>query len=218
MRIPSKRGYVVRSTKESSRLDARKVAEELYLKEKHSAILPAPPPKDYLFQTYADQLITQQFQDAKEGLCSQSLAKSDKNLVYSTKAGLLAYFKGKDIRQIRTKDVKAYQQWMKQQRDTLYAFNTYSTRIACLRKILKLPMNDEVIETVPATPRPERKDSPRGFFRLYPLVAKGHDEYDLVLKTAKSMAAKGVKVRWIPVTDELYNLILFLFHTFLRPI
>jgi hypothetical protein len=74
-----------------------------------------------------------------------------------------------------------------------------------------------VIEAVPATPRPERKDSPRGFFRFYPLVAKEHDEYDLVLKTAKAMAAEGVKVRWVPVTDELYDLILFLSHTFLRP-
>ncbi|MEY4529173.1 MAG: hypothetical protein RL768_2892 [Nitrospirota bacterium] len=217
MRIPSKRGYVVRSTKESRRLDARKVAEELYIKESQFAYLPAPPPKDTLFDTYAEKLVEHQFQLAKEGHCSLSLAKSDKNLVYTPKSGLLAYFGGKAITEIRTKDVKAYLQWMKQLRTEPYAFNTYSTRIACLRKILKLAVDDEVIEAVPATPRPERKDSPRGFFRFSPLVSKEHDEYERVLKTAKDMAEQGVKVRWVPVTDELYDLILFLSHTFLRP-
>jgi|GEM_PF-573181 len=217
MRIPSQRGYVVRSTKESSRLDARRVAEELYLKESQLAILPAPPPKDQLFDTYADRLVQQQFDLAKEGLCSLALAKSDKNLVYTPKTGLLAYFGGKDVTQVRTKDVKAYLQWMKQHRTVPYAFNTYSTRIACLRKILKLAVDDEVIDAVPATPRPERKDSPRGFFRFYPLVSKEQDEYHRVLTTAKAMAQEGVKVRWVPVTEELYDLILFLSHTFLRP-
>ena len=217
MRIPSKHGYVVRSTKEAGRLDARKVAEELYIKECHLAHLPTAPPKQYLFEYFADRLIDHQFENAKEGLCSLALAKSDKNLIYTPKSGLLVFFGGKDVRQIRTKDVKAYLQWMKTRRTEPYAFNTYSTRIACLRKILKLAVDDDVIDAVPATPRPERKDSPRGFFRFHPLVAKEHDEYDRVLETAKAMAAEQVKVRWVPVTDEFYDLILFLAHTFLRP-
>ncbi len=149
--------------------------------------------------------------------CSLSLATGDKHLVYTPETGLLTYFGDKDVRQIRTKDVKSYLQWMKGKRSVPFAFNTYSTRIACLRKILKLAVDDEVIDAVPATPRPERKDSPRGFFRFAPLVSKEHDEYQRVLRTAKDMADEGVKVRWVPVTDEFYDLILFLSHTFLRP-
>ncbi len=217
MRVPSKHGYVVRSTKEATRLEARRVAEELYIKESNLAHFPTAIPKDVRFETYADRFLTQQFERAKEGYCSLALAKSDSNIVYTPATGLLTYFGDKDVRQIRTKDVKAYLLWMKSKRAVPYAFNTYSTRIACLRKILKVAVDDEVIDAVPATPRPERKDSPRGFFRFAPLVSKEQDEYQCVLRTAKDMAEEGVNVRWVPVTDELYDLILFLSHTFLRP-
>ena len=45
-----------------------------------------------------------------------------------------------------------------------------------------------------------------------------HDEYKKLLETAKRMAAEGVKVRESVITDELYDLILFLTHSFVRPI
>ena len=44
------------------------------------------------------------------------------------------------------------------------------------------------------------------------------DVYKKVLDTAKEMAREGVIVRGVPVTDELYDIILFLTHSFVRPI
>jgi len=49
------------------------------------------------------------------------------------------------------------------------------------------------------------------------LVSKDDDAYKKVLDTAQKLAAKGEKVRGIPVTDELYDLILFVTHSFVRP-
>ena len=49
------------------------------------------------------------------------------------------------------------------------------------------------------------------------MVSKDDDAYKKVLDTAQKLAAKGEKVRGIPITDELYDLILFVTHSFVRP-
>src|SRR6185312_15062656 len=50
-----------------------------------------------------------------------------------------------------------------------------------------------------------------------PLVAEDRDEYQKLLKGAKQLAAEGKVVRGVAVTDELYDLILFCVHSFVRP-
>jgi hypothetical protein len=50
------------------------------------------------------------------------------------------------------------------------------------------------------------------------LVTKDQDEYKKILAGAKKLAADGVVVRGLPVTEELYDLILFAVHSFVRPI
>jgi hypothetical protein len=113
--------------------------------------------------------------------------------------------------------VNAYLEFVKETRAEPFAFTTYSNRISCLRKVLKVARDEGVIDTMPDTPRPPKKDNPRPFFRFAPLVSAKEDEYQKVLATAKQMALEKVQVRWIPVTLELYDLILFLMHTFVRP-
>jgi hypothetical protein len=82
---------------------------------------------------------------------------------------------------------------------------------------MKLALQEGAIETIPATPRTKRKDNPRSFFRFYPLVEREEDEYQLLLKTAKAMAQEKVRVRETIITDELYDFILFMVHSFMRP-
>lgn len=62
------------------------------------------------------------------------------------------------------------------------------------------------------------KDNPRPFFRFHPLVPKEADAYQKLLSTAKAMAIEFVEVRGVPVTDELYDILLFLTHSFVRPL
>jgi hypothetical protein len=62
------------------------------------------------------------------------------------------------------------------------------------------------------------KDNPRPFFRFHPLVTKDQKEYKKLLAGARKLAADGAIVRELPVTEELYNLILFTVHSFGRPI
>ena len=49
------------------------------------------------------------------------------------------------------------------------------------------------------------------------MVTQANDEYKRLLAGAKSLAEKGTVVRGVPVTEELYDLILFTVHSFVRP-
>ena len=89
--------------------------------------------------------------------------------------------------------------------------------MATFRNVLKVARDDGLIDVVPATPRVRQKDNPRAFFRFAPLVPESKDEYKKLLDEAKQMAKEGVVVRGVEVTDELYDLILFCVHAFVRP-
>lgn len=84
--------------------------------------------------------------------------------------------------------------------------------------MLKVARDEGVLDRLPDTPRTRQRDNPRPFFRFYPLVSKESDAYKKLLEAAKEMAKEGISVRGIPVTDELYDLILFVTHSFVRPI
>lgn len=216
MRVPQKRGYLVRSTQETSRVEARKAAEELYLSLSNAHVLDAVR-KDHTFGFYADRLIKQQDEAVKNQALSNKQARTDEWIIYNQKFGLAKHFGSHDVKTIRTKEVTAYFDMLRGTRSTPYSFTTINNIISVIRKVLRLAQYDGLITSIPETQRPHRQDNPRPFFRFSPLVSKENDEYQCVLKTAKQMEKDQVKVRWIPVTSELYDFILFLMHSFLRP-
>ena len=89
--------------------------------------------------------------------------------------------------------------------------------MATFRNVLKVARDDGLIDLVPATPRVRQKDNPRAFFRFAPLVSEDRDEYQMLLQGAKALAKEARIVRGVEVTNELYDLILFCVHSFVRP-
>ncbi len=147
MRIQKIGSYICRSTEETARIEARKVAEELYSSVLQQHVAPAVP-KDRTFEYFTDKHIVKQFELAKRGVRSLKLAKSDEWLINNQTTGLLKFFGGRDISQIRTKDVNAYLEFVKNSRAEPFAFTTYSNRISCIRKILKIAIVDPNFQTV----------------------------------------------------------------------
>jgi Phage integrase family len=90
--------------------------------------------------------------------------------------------------------------------------------MASFRNVLKMARDDGAIDTIPSTPRAKQQDNPRPFLRFYPLVSRKDDAYKKLLDSAKQMAGEGAEIRGTTVTDELYDLLLFLTHSFLRPL
>ena len=209
-----KKKYIVKGTKETSSVAAKKLAQDLaisLLKKK------TPTEKEFTFKTYALRLIKKEEQAANKGDRSVGSYKAMKWCLYNDDWGLIKRFGGRDVRTITTGDFRSYMDYLDETNPD-WAPSTKNTILATFRNVLKVAREDSVIDGVPDTPRSRQRDNPRPFFRFHPLVPKKEDAYKLVLETAVKMAEDEEVIRWIPVTDELYDLILFVTHTFVRPI
>jgi integrase len=210
---PRSHRYKVRSTKETSRLEARKVAEELAQK---ICSKEAPAEREFSFKTYAQRLILRGEQLAQSGERNKNYIRTTKLFLNNDDWGLVRQFGSRDVRDLTTRDWQLFIENLKRRRSDL-STSTRNMLMATFRNVLKVARDDGLIDFVPATPRVRQKDNPRAFFRFSPLVAKDHDEYQALLVGAKQLASEGKLVRGIAITEELYDLILFCVHSFVRP-
>ena len=120
------------------------------------------------------------------------------------------------MRELTTRDWQLFIEKLTRKRSDLSS-STRNMLMATFRNVLKVARDDGLIDVVPATPRVRQKDNPRAFFRFAPLVSEDRDEYQALLKGAKRLASEGKVVRGVTVTEELYDLILFCVHSFVRP-
>lgn len=205
--------YIVKSTGETSAIEAKMLAQELAI-----SLLASQPivPSEFLFKTFAKKFLHKSRIQSQSGDLSQNYVKTMHWAVTNADWGLYEYFKEEDIRELRTHHWQEYLNWVDGKRSELTA-STKSTLTATFRNVLKVAQEEGVIGNIPQTPRPKVKDNPRPFFRFHPLVEKEDDAYQKLLLTAKKMAQEKVEVRGALVTEELYDLILFIVHSFVRP-
>ena len=205
--IGGEKKYVVRSTKETSRLVAEEVAEELLNDLKQDRFVFGVP-KNRTFNHFAGLLINEQRRLAGKGR-SASFAKDDEKLLNRKEDGIIDYFGRKDVASIHTLDIRNYLNYLDDQRDQPLASSTTNKYATIIRKVLKLAYEQRVIDHLPLIPKVSIKDNPRPSFT--------EDEYKLLLKTTREVVEEGVKVRGILLTMEMYYFIVFMTHTFLRP-
>ena len=206
--------YLVKSTGEDTGIRAREVAQELAL-----SLLKAEKPveREFTFQHFALKLLHRSRLQHQTGERSQGYIKALHWAVQNQDWGLLHFFGDRDVRQIRTHSYQEYLADLTKRRPDL-APSTKNTLMAAFRNVMKIARDEGAIDVVPQTPRTKLKDNPRPFFRFHPLVAKEDDNYQKLLRTVREMIAEGLTVRGLVVTEELYDLILFLSHSFVRPI
>ena len=65
------------------------------------------------------------------------------------------------------------------------------------------------LKALPLFPTISRKDNPRSYF--------ADAEYKKLRDTAKDLASQSLKVRGVPLTQELYDFIIFATNVFVRP-
>lgn len=206
--------YLVKSTGEDSAVKARELAQELGLSllqsEKHVE-------REFTFRHYALKLLNQSKIHQTTGDRSKGYVKALHWAIQNDDWGLLKSFGDHDIREIRTQAYQEYMGALLKKRPDLSP-STRNTLMAAFRNVLKIARDDGLIDHLPETPRAKVKDNPRPFFRFYPLVSKEDDNYKKLLQTIRSLAEQGTSVRGVPITDELYDLVLFITHSFVRPI
>jgi hypothetical protein len=207
---------IVRSTKETSRLEARKVAEELFVSVVRKGADPTVP-RNQTFGYFADELISLEKLKGERGDLHRRLW-ADTNFYLNHKVwGVNQRFNKVDITTITTVNYLGYLEWVRS-KDSKLKPATMNHISSAFSKVLKMARDRGVINIVPALPRTARQDNPRPYFRFYPLVSKQEDEYQKLLDTAKQMATDEVRIRESVITDELRDLVIFLVHSFIRPI
>ena len=209
-----KQRYIVKTTGEKSAVKAREVAKDYALDLLRSE---RPVDREFTFKHFAIKCLSNSSALVSKGERNSNYARVIKWAIQNEDWGLVRHFGPKDVRKIKTQDFRAYMDNLTRKRPHLSS-STKNTILAAFRNVLKAARDDGAIDQVPATPRTKQKDNPRPFFRFHPLVSKKNDAYKIVLETAKQMASEGLVVRGVPVTDELYDIILFLTHSFVRPI
>ena len=209
-----KKRYIVKATGETSAIGAREVAKSHAL-----SLLKAESPvaREFTFRHFAIKCLSKNTTMVADGERNLGYLKAIKWSLQNADWGLLKWFGQKDVRKITTREFRDYIDDLSKKRPELSS-STKNTIMAAFRNVLKMAREDGAIDTIPDTPRAKQRDNPRPFFRFYPLVAKSDDVYRKLLATAKAMAQQHVVIRGIAVTDELYDLILFLTHSFVRPI
>ena len=206
--------YLVKSTGEDSSIKARAVAQELAL-----SLLRSEPliESRFTFRHFALKLLHKSRLQGKAGDRSDGYVKSIHWAVQNEDWGLLRHFGEMDVRTLKTNTYQDYITDLGKKRPDL-ASSSKNTLMAAFRNVLKIARDEGVIDNIPATPRVKIKDNPRPFFRFAPLVSKDDDAYQKLLKAVKQMEGQGVQVRGLMVDDEFYDLLLFLTHSFVRPI
>ena len=209
-----KRKYLVKSTGEDSSINARAVAQELAL-----SLLKSEPQVEnhYTFQHFALKLLHKSRLQGKAGDLSAGYIKSIHWAIQNEDWGLLRFFGDMDVHIIKTHTYQDYLNDLTKRRPDLSS-SSKNTLMAAFRNVMKIARDEGVIDNVPQTPRVRVKDNPRPFFRFHPLVSREEDAYQRLLSSVKAMAGQGVKVRGFEVDEEFYDLLLFLTHSFVRPI
>ena len=209
--------YVVRSTKETTRIEARKVAEETYQSLHQSGAL-TQAPREMTFQHFAEQAIKQAQFDVASGIRRQTHIKDIRYVLEQPSWGLLKQFGNNDIREIQTKDFYEYINKV-QQENPHFSASTHQSIRGGFRKVMLHALQAGVITQRPEAPKVNKsnKSVPRTFFRFYPIVSREQDEYRLLCKLAEDAAKERVQVRGTPITTELRDIIQFMVNSFVRP-
>jgi len=86
--------------------------------------------------------------------------------------------------------------------------STISKHLVVIRKVLKEAQGQGLLKSMPLFPTTKRKDSPRPYF--------SDTEYKTLRDTAKRLATENLTVRYVPLTEEIYDLIIFATNVFVR--
>lgn len=213
IRDPQAKKYVVRSTKETARINARAAAIEIA-----TAILSSikTTPKEYSFKYFATRFVEKGNRLVTNGERNANYIRTTQLFLNNDEWGLIKNFKDKDVRELKTRHWAEFLDRLSKKRPNLSA-STRNTLTATFRNVLKVARDDGAIDAVPETPRTKQKDNPRPFFRFHPLIAKEQDAYKRLLATAQDLADIGLYIRGVQTTDELRDMIMFVVHTFVRP-
>ncbi|MDU8945843.1 tyrosine-type recombinase/integrase [Ovoidimarina sediminis] len=202
LRDPLLGKYVVRSSKETTRLEAIEAAYEFADTYRSKANSEFAHTKAVSFENYAKLLIA-----AQEG--KSKWAHGDNKLLNRPKDGLIAYFGKYDVTKISAGKIREYLLHLDKNRDKPLAPSTKSKHVVIIRKVLTLAVEDGLMHTLPPMPKLKTVDTPRHTFT--------DKEYVRFSQASFECAKRGDVVRGVKITGHHAKMFKFIVHSFLRP-
>ena len=193
---------VVRSSKETSRIEAREAAEEFADSYRGIVNSDHAQKKATSFEHYAKKLMGIQQGKSK-------WSEGDNKLLNRSKDGLICYFGKYDVTKITTGKVRDYLIHLDANRPKRLAESTKAKHCIIIRKVLTLAVEDGLLNVLPVMPKQKTVDTPRHTFT--------DDEYKRFMKAAGDFAKRGDVVRGVLITPHHAKMFRFVVHTFLRP-
>ena len=196
------RGLVKKSTQCEKLADAKHFAitwyEDLLLEKRGYQAIGAES-----FSVFASKLQDTQARQLKRGELSEDMLDADKMRLDKD---LFPHFAGTHISKIDYNAVDAFLDELKDERNL--SQSTLKKYVVTIRKVLKEAERDGAINYVPTLPTVKRNDTPRPWF--------SPKEYQMVLDACRELR-DNPPPKYQFDFGELYDFIVFMIHTFLRP-
>lgn len=219
---PRDKKYLVRSTKKTVYPEAVEVAHEIYKKvitTDHIGVR-----KEHTFSHFADELLRQQGHKVRNGDLSKDTNYQDKSRLFGS-GKICSRIGDLDIREIGVRDIRDCVDSIMTDIGSSSA-STENQLLIVVRKVLNTAIEMGGLDNLPLMPSLKKNRSsqrPRLAFKFAPLVSDQRDEYKKLLETTKSLIGReagledGFQKRYVKLDQNIYDLILFTVHSFLRP-
>ena len=181
--LPAERRYLVRSTKETSRLAAEETAEEIVSELKAGKRLERFP-RDRAFEFFAEKMLANDEHEFGQSL-HRLTARNERSILYRKEDGVLSYLGRTDIGSVDTQKIRDYLKWVDNRRPKPLSASTKSKHVNVVRKVLTAAYDAKAIASIPRMPKVPRRDNPRSWF--------DEDEFEGLFLTAREAAERRNK-------------------------
>lgn len=195
--------YVRRSTKCCDKKEAIEFAKKFYDEIKIAERLDESIHPD-TFGAFAKILIQRQTAMINRQERDRRLNVEDERKL---KKDILPFFQKMSVSRITTADIEDYIDTISAERRL--SPSTLSKHLVVIRKVMNEALKRNFISHIPPIPTRSPKDNPRPYFDA--------DEYKQLYITARKISKEGIKVRYVPLTTEIYDFIVFHTNVFVRP-
>jgi integrase len=207
--VPSKKKYKVFSTGTTSLIESKKIGLELFKKLTLSGDLDSTP-ENKTFKYWCLQYLDYK-KNQKE--TKHVNYKIDEGRLLSKGTGLCSVFGSVNIEEINNSHLQRFFEYRKT--NSTLSNNTKNKYLSILKSVLRFSFSQNGLSRVPDFLKYDMKkrDNPRPSFHF----EEPNNEYSKLLKSIKDSIKNKETVRYHPITQELYDLVMFLVHGYLRP-
>jgi len=216
VRLFEERKVIRKCTKTNDRKEAIKFAERFFVEIKSKIMNKEPLSSKSGFEVCALGLQNENKSRVERGELSDKKFINDE---YRLKKDILPFFSRYEVAEINYRLINEYiQKLNSNSKERKLSSSSLKVHLSHIKTILKFSQRMDVINTLPAFPSIKTVDKPRSWFNNAEYAklhntARTHIGEEFVIYSGKdnSVLRKGI------LTKELYDLILFMTNTFIRP-